>query len=56
MAVREIVMYLDDKEALRKKSKPVKELNRQVRELTQDVKDTLERSSGWYTAWRSRCH
>ncbi len=41
MAVREILLYNHDKEALREKSKPVKGLSRQVSALIQDLKDTL---------------
>jgi len=45
MAVREIVLYVDNKAALRKKSRPVKGVSRPVRKLIQDLKDTLEHSS-----------
>jgi peptide deformylase len=45
MAVREIVLYLVNKAALRKKSRPVTGMSRQVRDLIQDLKDTLEHSS-----------
>ena len=42
MAVREIVLYLENKAALREKSRPVKGVGRNVRDLVQDLKDTLE--------------
>jgi peptide deformylase len=45
MAVREIVLYVDDQDALRRKSKSVRKLTRQIRELIQDLKNTLEYSS-----------
>ena len=45
MAVREIVLYVDNKAALRKKSRPVKGVSRPVRKLIQDLKDTLGHSS-----------
>jgi len=45
MTVREIVLYLDDKETLRRKSRPVKGLNRHASELVQDLKDTLAHSA-----------
>jgi peptide deformylase len=41
MTVREIVLYLENETALRKKSKPAKNVNRRVRALVQDLKDTL---------------
>jgi len=41
MAVREIVLYSDNEAALRKKSKPVRGINRQVKKLIKDLKDTL---------------
>lgn len=41
MAVRNIVLYLEDEAALRKKSQPVKRITRRTRRLVQDLKDTL---------------
>jgi peptide deformylase len=41
MAVRDIVLYLEDEAALRKKSQPVRHVTRRVRRLVQDLKDTL---------------
>jgi peptide deformylase len=41
MAVRDIVLYLENEAALRKKSKPVRDIDRKVRRLVQDLKDTL---------------
>ena len=46
MAVRDIVLYLEDETALRKKSKPVRNVNRRVRRLVRDLKDTLNDHSG----------
>jgi peptide deformylase len=46
MAVRDIVLYLENGAALRKKSKPVRDLNRRVRRLVQDLKDTLDDHPG----------
>ena len=46
MAVRDIVLYLEDEAALRKKSRPVRNLNRRVRRLVQDLKDTLNDHPG----------
>ena len=45
MAVRNIVLYAQNAAALRKKSKPVGGMGLRVRNLVQDLKDTLERSS-----------
>jgi peptide deformylase len=45
MAVREIVLYVNNKVTLRKKSKPVKGVGPSVRNAIQDLKDTLEHSS-----------
>jgi peptide deformylase len=45
MAAREIVLYVDNKAALRRKSRPVTGVSRQVRDLIQDLRDTLEHSS-----------
>jgi peptide deformylase len=44
MAVRGIVLYTDNKAALRKKSRPVKGVDRRVRNLMRDLNDTLEHS------------
>lgn len=41
MAVRDIVLFLENEAALRKKSKPVKSINRQVKRLVRDLEDTL---------------
>jgi peptide deformylase len=41
MAVRDIVLYAENKAALRKRSRPVKGVNRRVRRLVRDLKDTL---------------
>lgn len=41
MAIRDIVLYSEGKAVLRKKSKPVKSINRRVRGLVQNLKDTL---------------
>lgn len=41
MAVRDIVLYLENEAALRKKSKPVRDVNRRVKRLVRDLKDTL---------------
>jgi peptide deformylase len=41
MAVRDIVLYLENEAALRKKSKPVGNIDRKVRKLVRDLKDTL---------------
>ncbi|MBN1135203.1 MAG: peptide deformylase [Anaerolineae bacterium] len=41
MAVRQIVLYLENEETLRKKSQPVERVTRRVRKLVQDLKDTL---------------
>ena len=41
MAIRDIVLYLENEAALRKKSKPVRSVNRQVKRLVRDLKDTL---------------
>jgi len=45
MAVREILLYTKNKEALRKKSKAVPLINRTARQLIKDLKDTLAASS-----------
>lgn len=41
MAIRDIVVYPEGKDILRKKSRPVKRKNRWVRGLVRDLKDTL---------------
>jgi peptide deformylase len=41
MAIRPIVLYSENEAALRKKSEPVRVINRQVKKLIQDLKDTL---------------
>ena len=45
MADREIVLYADNKVALRRKSRPVKGVGQSVRNLIRDLKDTLEHTS-----------
>jgi peptide deformylase len=41
MAVRDIVLYAENEAALRKKSEPVRAINRRIQNLIQDLKDTL---------------
>jgi peptide deformylase len=41
MAVREIVLYTENEAALRKKSEPVTQVNRRIKNLINDLKDTL---------------
>lgn len=41
MAVREIVLYTENEAALRKKSEPVRAVNRRIKRLIKDLKDTL---------------
>lgn len=41
MPVRKIVLYAEDPAPLRRQSEPVRKLNKRVRELVQDLKDTL---------------
>jgi len=41
MAVRDIVLYTENETALRKKSEPVRIVNRRVKKLVRDLKDTL---------------
>jgi peptide deformylase len=41
MAVRDIVLYADNETALRKKSAPVRVMNRRIKKLVNDLKDTL---------------
>jgi peptide deformylase len=45
MAVRDIVLFLQNEAVLRKKSKPVKGVTRRVRRLVRDLKDTLNAHS-----------
>jgi peptide deformylase len=45
MALREILLYLENKVALRAKSQPVKGVGLTVQSLIQDLKDTLEHSA-----------
>jgi peptide deformylase len=46
MAVRDIVLYLENEAALRKKSRPVKRITRRVKRLVRDLKDTLNDDPG----------
>jgi len=47
MAVKPIVLYSENETALRKKSEPVRAVNRRVKKLVKDLKDTLlDRSDG----------
>ena len=41
MAVRDIVLYAENKAALRKRSRPAGRVTRQVKRLVRDLKDTL---------------
>jgi peptide deformylase len=41
MAVRDIVLYLENETSLRKKSRPAGRITRRVKRLVQDLKDTL---------------
>ena len=41
MAVRSIVLYRENEAALRKQSEPVRVINRRIKKLIQDLKDTL---------------
>ncbi len=41
MALRDIVLYAEDESVLRKESKPVQTLNRRIRGVIEDLKDTL---------------
>lgn len=41
MPARKILLYAENEAALRRKSKPVNQVTKRVRELTQDLKDTL---------------
>ncbi|MBN1812118.1 MAG: peptide deformylase [Anaerolineae bacterium] len=41
MAVRDIVLYLENEAALRKKSQPAERITRRVKRLVRDLKDTL---------------
>ncbi len=42
MAVRDIVLYSNNEAALRKKSEPVRVINRRVKKLIKDLKETLD--------------
>ena len=47
MAIRDIILYQDNEEILRKKSEPVPAVNRRIKKLIKDLKDTLaERPDG----------
>ena len=47
MAIREILVYSKHETQLRKKSEPVQAVNRRIKKLIQDLKDTLnDRSDG----------
>jgi peptide deformylase len=41
MAVRDIVLYLENEAALRRKSQPVRRVTRRVKRLVRDLKETL---------------
>lgn len=41
MAVRDIVLFFENEAALRKKSEPVRVVNRRIKKLIEDLKDTL---------------
>lgn len=41
MAVRDIVLYAENESVLRKESRPVQTLNRRIRKVIEDLKDTL---------------
>lgn len=41
MAIKSIILYSEDEAALRKKSEPVRAINRRVKTLIQDLKETL---------------
>jgi peptide deformylase len=41
MAVRDILLYSENETALRKKSEPVRVINRRIKKLANDLKDTL---------------
>jgi peptide deformylase len=46
MAIRDIVLYLENEAALRKKSRPVRGVNRRVGRLVRDLKGTLDDHPG----------
>jgi peptide deformylase len=47
MAVKPIVLYKENEEALRKKSEPVRAVNRRTKKIVKDLKDTLlDRNDG----------
>jgi peptide deformylase len=41
VAIRDIVLYTENETALRKKSKPVRDIDRRIEKLIRDLKDTL---------------
>lgn len=41
MAIKDIVLYSENKAALRKRCRPAKNVNRRVKRIVQDLKDTL---------------
>ena len=41
MAIQDILLYRNHEVALRRKSKPVRKLNRSIKRLVEDLKDTL---------------
>ena len=41
MAVRDVVLYTQNEAVLRKKSTPVRVVNRRIKKLVRDLKDTL---------------
>jgi peptide deformylase len=41
MAIRDIVLYAKNEAALRKKSAPVRMVNRRIKKLIRDLKETL---------------
>ena len=45
MAVRNIVLYSKNEAALRRKSEPVRLVNRRIKQLVKDLKDTLRANS-----------
>jgi peptide deformylase len=47
MAVKSIVLYKENEAALRRKSEPVRVVNRRIKKLVRDLKDTLlDRADG----------
>jgi len=45
MSIREVLLYSQDKERLRRKSKPVRGVNQRTKEAIKDLKDTLDSHS-----------